>query len=147
MLALAGPALTVMGVFASIYHPVGIPMLVQHSSNPGFTIGLNGLAGNLGIAGAAALTGLLVKYAGWRAAFAVPALIALACAALFAVVVPREDMPPAKRPKKMVDLPPGVMARVILVMTLAAISVLIATVNIVGGFFVTRRMLAMFQKS
>ncbi|MEM8838815.1 MAG: Re/Si-specific NAD(P)(+) transhydrogenase subunit alpha [Pseudomonadota bacterium] len=30
---------------------------------------------------------------------------------------------------------------------LAAISVLIATINIVGGFLVTRRMLAMFQKS
>lgn len=30
---------------------------------------------------------------------------------------------------------------------LAAISVLIATINIVGGFMVTRRMLAMFQKS
>jgi len=33
------------------------------------------------------------------------------------------------------------------VVTLAAISVLIATINIVGGFLVTRRMLAMFQKS
>ncbi|PWE54288.1 Re/Si-specific NAD(P)(+) transhydrogenase subunit alpha [Metarhizobium album] len=34
-----------------------------------------------------------------------------------------------------------------LVIVLAALSVLIATVNIVGGFLVTRRMLAMFQKS
>jgi len=34
-----------------------------------------------------------------------------------------------------------------LVVLLAALSVLIATVNIVGGFLVTRRMLAMFQKS
>ncbi len=33
------------------------------------------------------------------------------------------------------------------VVFLAAISVLIATINIVGGFLVTRRMLAMFQKS
>ena len=33
------------------------------------------------------------------------------------------------------------------VMILAAVSVLIATINIVGGFMVTRRMLAMFQKS
>ena len=115
-------ALTLMGVFASIYHPVGIPMLVQQSRNPGFTIGVNGLAGNLGIAVAAGLTGLLVKFAGWRAAFAVPALIALACAALFAAVVPREDVAPARRPKKMVDLPPSMMARVVLVMTLAAIS-------------------------
>ncbi len=34
-----------------------------------------------------------------------------------------------------------------LVIILAAISVFIATINIVGGFMVTRRMLAMFQKS
>jgi len=34
-----------------------------------------------------------------------------------------------------------------LVVVLSALSVLIATINIVGGFLVTRRMLAMFQKS
>ncbi|WP_445000788.1 Re/Si-specific NAD(P)(+) transhydrogenase subunit alpha [Halomonas mongoliensis] len=34
-----------------------------------------------------------------------------------------------------------------LVVLMAAVSVLIATINIVGGFVVTRRMLAMFQKS
>ncbi len=34
-----------------------------------------------------------------------------------------------------------------LVAMLAALSILIATINIVGGFLVTRRMLAMFQKS
>jgi len=35
----------------------------------------------------------------------------------------------------------------LIVVLLAAVSVLIATINIVGGFMVTRRMLAMFQKS
>jgi NAD(P) transhydrogenase subunit alpha len=34
-----------------------------------------------------------------------------------------------------------------LVLLLGAIAVLIASINIVGGFLVTRRMLAMFQKS
>ena len=34
-----------------------------------------------------------------------------------------------------------------IVTLLASISVLIATINIVGGFMVTRRMLAMFHKS
>jgi len=33
------------------------------------------------------------------------------------------------------------------VTALAAVSVAIATINIVGGFMVTRRMLNMFQKS
>jgi MFS family permease len=115
-------ALTLMGVFSSIYHPVGIPMLVQHAKNPGFTIGVNGLFGNLGIAVAAILTGFLVKQFGWRAAFAVPGGLALVCAALFALLVPYETEPPARRPKKSVDLPRAVMVRVLAVMTLAAIS-------------------------
>jgi MFS family permease len=115
-------ALVLMGAFASIYHPVGIPMIVQGAKNPGFTIGVNGLAGNLGIAGAAILTGFLVKLLGWRAAFAVPGLLAIACGVLFAVLVPREEMAPAKRPKKSVELPKDVMVRVFFVMTLAAIS-------------------------
>jgi len=34
-----------------------------------------------------------------------------------------------------------------LVLFLSTISILIASINIVGGFLVTRRMLAMFQKS
>jgi MFS family permease len=115
-------ALTVMGAFSSIYHPVGIPMLVQHAKNPGFTIGLNGLAGNLGIAVAAILTGFLVKHAGWRAAFVVPGVLAIACGILFALVTPREATAPARRPRTMVDLPRAVMARVVAVMTLVAIS-------------------------
>jgi len=115
-------ALTLMGVFASIYHPVGIPMLVQQARNPGFTIGVNGLFGNLGIAFAAILTGFLVKHAGWRTAFAVPAVLAVVCGLLFLALAPKEEMAPAKRPKKSVDLPRSVMARVLLVMTLAAIS-------------------------
>jgi MFS family permease len=115
-------ALTLMGVFASIYHPVGIPMLVQQATNPGFTIGVNGLFGNLGIAVAAILTGFLVKYAGWRAAFAIPGALAILCGVLFLALVPKEEMAPAKRPKKSVDLPRSLMARILLVMTLAAIS-------------------------
>jgi MFS family permease len=115
-------ALTLMGVFSSIYHPVGISMLVQHAKNPGFTIGVNGLFGNLGIAIAAILTGFLVKQFGWRAAFAVPGGIALLCAVLFALLVPKETEPPARRPRKSVDLPRALMARVLAVMTLAAIS-------------------------
>ncbi len=115
-------ALTLMGAFASIYHPVGIPMLLEKAQRPGFTIGVNGLAGNLGIAGAALLTGFLVKHLGWRAAFVVPALAALACALFFALLVPKEDAPPARRRKTGVDLPRAVMVRAFLVMTLAAVT-------------------------
>ncbi|HUL67181.1 MAG TPA: MFS transporter [Burkholderiaceae bacterium] len=115
-------ALTLVGLFASIYHPVGIPMLVQGSTRPGRTIGINGLAGNLGIALAALLTGLLVKYVGWRAAFAAPALLAFALGFLFLRVVPEETAPPARRAPSKGELPPGVVARAFAVITITATS-------------------------
>ena len=114
-------ALTLLGTFAAIYHPVGIPMLVQHARNPGATIGLNGLCGNLGIAVAALVTGYLVKWFGWRVAFAVPGLVCLACGLAFAWACPRETEPPARRTTKAkVSLTQAQLARAFLVMTAAA---------------------------
>ncbi len=113
-------ALTLLGAFASIYHPVGIPMLVQNAVRPGWTIGVNGLAGNLGIAAAALLTGFLVKYFGWRAAFVVPGLMAIACGIVFAMVVPDEPEAPVKRKTKRLEVPRSVLARVFVIMTATA---------------------------
>jgi len=116
-------SLTLMGAFASIYHPVGIPMLVQHAPRPGAAIGVNGLAGNLGIAGAAIVTGFLVEHAGWRAAFIVPGLACIAFGVLFWWRVPRETESPAQRTRRTaVQLAPGQLARVLAVMTLASAS-------------------------
>ncbi|HJQ63526.1 MAG TPA: MFS transporter [Burkholderiales bacterium] len=117
-------ALTLMGAFAAIYHPVGIPMLVQNVSNPGAVIGINGLAGNLGIAVAALVTGLLVKWVGWRAAFAVPGLFSIACGIAFALACPRETEAPAKRKggKAAVVLTPAMLVRAFTVMTSAAVA-------------------------
>jgi len=115
-------ALTVLGAFASIYHPVGIPMLVRDSKQPGLTIGFNGLSGNLGVALSAVATGFLVKYAGWRAAFVVPAMLALACGLLFARVAPHEPEAPARRttgPRVAVDAEFG---RLFTVMTIASVT-------------------------
>jgi len=115
-------ALTLLGVFSSIYHPVGIPMLVQGAARPGATIGVNGLAGNLGIAVAALVTGFLVKYLGWRAAFAVPGVVCILFGLLFARVAPRESEPPARRSTRVVALPRATMARIVAVMTMTAIT-------------------------
>jgi MFS family permease len=117
-------ALTLLGAFASIYHPVGIPMLVQHVKNPGAVIGINGLAGNLGIAVAALVTGFLVKWIGWRAAFAVPGLLSIACGIMFAITCPKEDEAPAKRKggKAKVEMTPAMLARAFTVMTAAAVA-------------------------
>lgn len=92
-----GIALTLMGAFSAIYHPVGIPMLLQGAPKAGAVIGVNGLAGNMGIAVAALLTGFLVKHVGWRAAFVVPGIFALVLGVYFALKVPQETASPAKR--------------------------------------------------
>lgn len=117
-----GIALTLMGAFSAIYHPVGIPMLVRGSKRPGLTIGFNGLAGNLGVALAAVMTGFLVKYAGWRAAFVVPAFISFACGMLFARAAPIEGVAPARRAMTHAMLPKGVLAKVFAIVTVASIS-------------------------
>jgi MFS family permease len=116
-------ALGLIGAFASIYHPVGIPMLVQKARNPGATIGLNGLAGNLGVAVAALLTGLLIKWFGWRAAFAIPGALAILCGMLFARICPAETEAPSKRSGgAKIMLPPALLARAFAVMTAAAVT-------------------------
>ena len=117
-------ALTLLGTFAAIYHPVGIPMLVQHATRPGATIGVNGLAGNLGIAATAIVTGFLVKHFGWRMAFVVPGLVSIACGDRCSRGwPPHETEPPAQRTKKAaVALPNSMLARVFTVMTAAGVT-------------------------
>ena len=114
-------ALTLLGTFTAIYHPVGIPMLVQGAKRPGATIGINGLSGNLGIAAAALLTGFLVQAVGWRAAFAVPGVACIALGFVFARLVPAETEAPSRRSRPAaVSLSPAQLARVLVVMTMAS---------------------------
>jgi len=115
-------ALSVMGAFASIYHPVGIPMLLRHARKPGITIGINGMAGNLGIAAAAISTGFLIQYADWRTAFVVPGVVSIACGLLFMKIAPLEQGAPGKQAVKQIELAPATRNRVFLVMTMLAIT-------------------------
>ena len=115
--------LAVLGLFSAIYHPVGIPMLLQHAIKPGKTIGINGLAGNMGIAFAAILTGFMVKYIGWRAAFVIPGLLSIVCGFLFLRLAPPETESPARRTTRArIGLAKPQLARLFMVMTLAAIT-------------------------
>jgi MFS family permease len=113
--------LTVLGIFAAIYHPVGIAMLVQDAKKVGITIGINGLAGNLGIAVAAVLSGFLMQRYGWRSAFIAPGVVSIVTGIAFWLLVPKETMAAAKRPKKPIDLPRSVVLRAFAVMTTVAI--------------------------
>jgi MFS family permease len=115
-----GIALTGLGIFSAIYHPVGIPMLVQKAVRPGFTIGINGLAGNLGIALAALSTGFLVAWQGWRVAFIVPGLVSIVCGFVFAWAAPHESDAPAKKKSNSVQLPKHVAWRTFAVMVATA---------------------------
>ena len=113
-------ALVVMGAFSSIYHPVGIPMLVQSAARPGWTIGVNGLAGNLGIATAALSTGFLVEHFGWRVAFVVPAVVCMGLGLLFAWQAPAESATPARSRSASVTMPKTLVLRTFLVMVITA---------------------------
>ena len=80
----AGPVtlllgLAAMGLFASIYHPVGIPWLVRHAPHRGRALGLNGVFGSLGTAAAALVAGGLAAWLGWRAAFIAPGILCILC--------------------------------------------------------------------
>lgn len=79
--------LTLVGVFASIYHPVGTALLVSHAGRVGRTVGLNGVFGNLGVAFSALIAGALTQELGWRAAFLVPGALAIILGLVFAGTV------------------------------------------------------------
>ena len=85
--------LTLIGIFAAIYHPVGTAMLVAYAQNRGREIGINGMWGNLGVAFSALITGLLVAHFGWRAAFILPGVVAMVLGVGFALQVREEPVP------------------------------------------------------
>ena len=94
--------LAVTGMFAAIYHPVGIAMLVAAPKNLGSALGWNGLWGNLGLAFAAIVSGALMDLWGWRAAFFVPGLLAVAVGVAFVMLVP--DPGPVQKKSKTIGL-------------------------------------------
>ena len=111
--------LTVTGMFAAIYHPVGIAMLVAAPKNLGSALGWNGLWGNLGLALAAVVSGALMDLWGWRAAFFVPGLAAIAAGAAFVTLVP-DPGPVPKRSKTIgLHLDTRTMAQIFTILLIA----------------------------
>ena len=78
-----------IGVFGAIYHPVGIPLVIQGYMKTGLRIAVNGVFGNLGVAVAALLTGYLVDQSGWRSAFIWPGLVTIVIGAGYAILIGR----------------------------------------------------------
>lgn len=82
MVGLAG-----IGLFAAIYHPVGIPWLIRNAVARGKALGFNGIFGNAGVAVGSFATGLIIDLAGWRAAFIVPGALSIATGMVFLLLM------------------------------------------------------------
>ena len=73
-----GLGIAAMGLFASIYHQVGIAWVTRNPANRGKALGINGVFGSLGTAGGAAVAGTLATLFDWRWAFFVPGTVCVA---------------------------------------------------------------------
>ena len=119
-----GPAqmavcLTAIGVFAAIYHPVGIAMLTMGAKRLGKTLGINGVWGNSGLAFAALLTGALIDFVGWRWAFIVPGVLSVVSGVAFALGTTMPQAIPVKKSAPS-GLPRSFYVRVFAVLAVAA---------------------------
>ncbi|MBL8673472.1 MAG: MFS transporter, partial [Rhodospirillales bacterium] len=64
-----------LGLFAAIYHSVGIAWVLRNAARPGHALGINGVFGSAGLALCGAGSGLLINLFSWRAAFIVPGVV------------------------------------------------------------------------
>ncbi len=72
-----GFGLAFIGIFASIYHPVGIAMVIEGGGKVGWRLGMNGVWGNMGVAAAPLVTGLTIAQFDWRLAFIIPGSVSI----------------------------------------------------------------------
>jgi MFS transporter, FSR family, fosmidomycin resistance protein len=91
-----GIGLGLIGLFGSIYHPVGIAWLVRNAENRGRILGWNGIFGSIGIGIAPATAGALTQWIDWRAAFILPGAAALALGLALALLVRQGAVAAAK---------------------------------------------------
>jgi len=93
-------AIGLIGVFASIYHPVGIAMLIKSNRRIGFRLGINGVFGNMGVAAAPLIAGILLTMGDWRLCFILPGIFCLIYGFAFIIALEEEYQIPT--PKKQV---------------------------------------------
>ncbi|MDG2406671.1 MAG: MFS transporter, partial [Paracoccaceae bacterium] len=78
-------ALGFLGAFASIYHPVGIALLLKNPNKVGLRLGINGVFGNMGVAAAPLVAGALLLFGDWRTGFWVSGFLCLIYGVIFAL--------------------------------------------------------------
>ncbi len=72
-----------VGLFASIYHPVGLALIAKGDKKMGMDIAVNGVWGNMGVGFAAFITGLMIDQLGWRAAFWMPGALSICIGVMY----------------------------------------------------------------
>ena len=72
-----------VGLFASIYHPVGLALIAKGDKQMGMDIAVNGVWGNMGVGFAAFITGLMIDQVGWRAAFWMPGALSICIGVIY----------------------------------------------------------------
>ncbi|MFN8923999.1 MAG: MFS transporter [Rhodospirillales bacterium] len=99
--------LALLGIGASIYHPVGLAWIVKNAENRGSALAWNGIFGGIGVAAAGFVAGGLSDVVSWRAAMIVPGLVCMATGLLLAILIARGtvvdrtvDAKPVPRPSR-----------------------------------------------
>jgi FSR family fosmidomycin resistance protein-like MFS transporter len=111
--------LSLLGLFGSIYHPVGIAWLVTCAKRQGLALGVNGVFGNVGSAIAPIFVGVMIDYVSWRAAFVIPGILSIVTGVAFALAWCRGvigDVHADRAPTKAHE--PGTFRQVFVLLTL-----------------------------
>ncbi|MFC0386438.1 MFS transporter [Muricoccus vinaceus] len=116
-------ALALAGLFNAIYHPIGTAMLVEAAGDRvGRAMGNNGVFGNMGVSFAPVLTAVLVAQAGWRWAFIVPGVAALAMGVLWLRETPYDARLHARNNRPFPEIPRAVVRQAVVSLLLMAVA-------------------------
>ncbi len=127
-----GIGLFFIGVFAAIYHPVGLALVVEGRSRTGIPLAVNGIFGNLGVAAAALITAFMIDTAGWRAAFLWPGLASLLIGLAYWRLIARYKPFQTAMPKR-VSAPAGQVGEVLPSSLLIRVFAIIFFSTMLGG--------------
>ena len=79
--------LSFLGLFCSIYHPVGVAWVVNSYKKKGKALGINGIFGGVGIGSGAFIAGTLVNLFGWQSAFIVPGILSILISIILFILI------------------------------------------------------------
>jgi len=85
-------SLAVVGFFASIYHPAGMGLISLGIRNRGMALGINGVAGNIGLVSAPFAAGILNWLVGWQMTYLLIGIFSMLWGGIL-LVIPIDETP------------------------------------------------------